>query len=78
MLSVGLHVCEFKMAPTKRRSFCKEFKLKVTNWHFETGNINQTSNNFQTDRKQVRNWLKDEEKIHSNSNVQKRHANMEK
>ena len=48
MLSVGLHVHEFKMAPTKRRSFSKEFKLKVTNWHFENGNINQTSNNFQT------------------------------
>ena len=30
MLCVGLHVREFKMAPTKRRSFCKEFKLKVT------------------------------------------------
>ena len=40
------------------------FKLKVTNWYFENGKkINQTPNNFQIDRKQVRNWLKDEEKI---------------
>ena len=27
--------------------------------------INQTVNNFQIDWKQVKNWLKDEEKIHS-------------
>ena len=45
---------EFKMPPTKRRSFCKEFKLKVTNWYFENGkNINQTTSNFQIDWKQV-------------------------
>ena len=67
MLCTGLHVLEFKMAPTKRRSFCKELKLKVTNnWYFENGeNINQAANNFQIDRKQVRNWLNDEEKIRS-------------
>ena len=46
MLCVVLHVREFKMAPTKRRSFCKEFELKFTNWYFENGkNINQTPNN---------------------------------
>ena len=57
---------EFKMPPTKRRSFCKEFKLKVTNWYFEKGkNINQTTSNFQIDWKQVWNWLKDEERIYS-------------
>ena len=66
MLCVGLHVCGFKMAQTKRRSFCKEFKLKVTNWYFENKkNINQTANNSQIDRKKLRNWLKDEEKIRS-------------
>ena len=66
MLQVGLHVRKFKMAPTKRRSFCKEFKLKVTNWYFENEkNTNQTANNFQIERKQVRNWLKDEENIRS-------------
>ena len=64
MLCVCLHVREFKMAPTKRRSLCKEFKVKITNWYFENAkSINQTANNFQIDRKQVRNWLKDEEKI---------------
>ena len=64
MLCFGLHVCEFKMSPTKGWSFCKEFKQKVTNWHFENEkNIKQTANNFQTDRKAVGNWLKDEEKF---------------
>ena len=43
------------MAPTKRRSFCKEFENGI--------NINQTASNFQNDRKQVRNCLKNEEKI---------------
>ena len=64
MLCVGFHVREFTMAPIKRKSFCKEFKLKVANWYF--GNekkINQTASNFKINQKQVRNWLKDEEKI---------------
>ena len=66
MLCVGLHVHELKMTPTKRRLFCKILKLKVTNWYFGNGrNSKQTANNFQIDRKQERNWLKDEEKIHS-------------
>ena len=66
MLYVGLHVREFKVAPSKRTSFCKEFKMKVTNWYFWNGkNINQTANKFQIDRKQVRNRLKDEEEIRS-------------
>ena len=60
MLCVGLNVCEMKMAPTRRRSFFKNFKLKVTNWYFENGkNINETANNFQIGQKQVRNRLKD-------------------
>ena len=55
-----------RMPPTRRRSFFKKFKLKVTNWYFENGkNINQTVNNFQIGPKQVRNWLKDEQKIRS-------------
>ena len=37
MLCVGLNVCEMKMAPSRRRSFFKKFKLKVTNWYFENG-----------------------------------------
>ena len=44
-------------------SVSKEFKLEVTNWYFENRKNNQTANNFQIDRKQVRNWLKHEEKI---------------
>ena len=72
MLCVGLHVRYFKMAPTKRRSFCKEFKLTVANWYFENGkNVNQTANNFQIDGKQVRNRLKDEEKIRSSKHSKK-------
>ena len=64
MLCVGFHVRKFRMASTERRTFCKEFKVKVTNCYFENmKNINQIVNNFQIDWKQVRNWLKDEEKI---------------
>ena len=64
MLCVGLNVREFKMTPTKRRSFCKIFTLKVTNWYFENRkNISQTTNNLQIDWKQVINWLKHYEKI---------------
>ena len=40
MICVGFDMREFKMAPTKRRSFCKEFKLKITNWYFENGKEN--------------------------------------
>ena len=70
MLFVGSHLRQFKMTPTKRRSFCKEFKLKITNPNFEPHfenrkTINQTANNFHIDRKQLRNWLKDEKKIRS-------------
>ena len=55
---------EFKMAPTKCRAFCKEFELKVINWYLENGkNFNETARNFQIDGKQVRNWLKDKEKV---------------
>ena len=63
---VPLNTQKLEMAPTKRRSFRKEFKLKVIHWYFENGkNINQTSNNFEVDRKQVRNWIKSEKKIRS-------------
>ena len=41
-------------------------------------NVNQTVNNFQIDWKQVKNWLKDEEKIHSLQLSKKRHADEEK
>ena len=51
MLCVGFHMLEFKMAPTKRRSFCKEFKLKVTNWYFENGKKKQPK-----EGKRVKRW----------------------
>ena len=35
MLCVSLYAPKFKITPTKTRSFCTEFKLKVTNWYFE-------------------------------------------
>lgn len=35
----------------------------MTNWYFENGkNIKKFVSNFQIEQKQVRNWLKDEEK----------------
>ena len=54
------------MAPTKvsRRTFRREFKSKVISWHFSNGkNINKTANEFEIDRKQIHNWIKDERKI---------------
>ena len=54
MLYVGLLEREFKMAPTKLRSFCKEFRLSVTNRYFENEkNINQTARNLQIHCKKV-------------------------
>ena len=54
------------MAPAKvsRRTFTRELKLEVIIWHFSNGkNINKTANKFEIDRKQIRNWIKDERKI---------------
>lgn len=57
---------KFKTVLTKRKTFCKEFKLKLINWYFKNGkNINHTVSNFLIDRNQVRKWLNDEEKIRS-------------
>ena len=54
MLYVGLLEREFKMAPTKRRSFCKEFRLSATTCYFENEkNTNQTARNFQIHWKKV-------------------------
>ena len=54
------------MAPTKarRRTFTREFELEVVSWHFNNSkNVNKTANKFEIDRRQVRNWIKDEGKI---------------
>ena len=47
-----------------RRVFPREFKLSVVQWfHSNNTNILQTSNHFTIDRKQVRTWIKAEEKM---------------
>lgn len=47
-----------------RKSYPREFKLAVVRWYYENGkNISRTSLHFEVDRKQVRNWLKNESVI---------------
>ena len=51
-------------AKTSRRSFTREFKLSVIQWfHSHNKNILQTASYFKIDRKQVRQWIRNEEKI---------------
>ena len=54
-----------KMAlKSSRRSFTRECKLKAIHYYYDKGkNVNQASNKFRVDRKQVRNWVKSEELI---------------
>ena len=54
-----------KMAPkSSRRSFSREFKLKAIHYYYDNRkNVNQTSNKFKVDTKQIRNWGEDEELI---------------
>ena len=48
----------------KVKSYAREFKLTVVRWFHENGkNAHQTSQHFNLDRRQVRNWVKAEEKI---------------
>ena len=48
------------MAPTtKRKSYPRETTLVVVQWYHE----NATSRNFNINRKQIRNWVKDEKVI---------------
>ena len=55
---------EVKRNKLKRKSYAREFKLTVVMWFHENGkNVHQTSQHFNLDRKQVRNWVKAEEKI---------------
>ena len=51
-------------AKASRRSFTREFKLSVIQWfHLHNKNILQTASYFKIDRKQVRQWIRNEEKI---------------
>lgn len=51
-------------AKATRRSFTREFKLSVIQWfHSNDKNILRTASYFKIDRKQVRQWIKNEEKI---------------
>ena len=57
-------IMEVKRNKLRRKSYAREFKLSVVTWFHENGkNIHQTSQYFNLDRKQVRNWVKTEEKI---------------
>jgi transposase-like protein len=51
-------------AKATRCSFTREFKLSVIQWfHSNDKNILRTASYFKIDRKQVRQWIKNEEKI---------------
>ena len=55
---------EVKRNKLRRKSYAREFKLTVVTWvHENAKNLHQTSQHFNLDRKQVRNWVKAEEKI---------------
>ena len=51
-------------AKISRRSFTREFKLSAIQWfHAHDKNILQTALHYKVDRKQIRQWVKNEEKI---------------
>ena len=57
-------ISEIKRNKLRRKSYAREFKLPVVTWFYGYGkNVLQTSQHFNLDRKQVRNWVKAEEKI---------------
>ena len=57
-------IMEVKRNKLRRKSYAKEFKLTAVTWFHEYGkNTHQTSQHFNLDRKQVRNWVKAEEQI---------------
>ena len=48
----------------QRRSFTREFKLNVVGHYYHHGkNTQNTAQHFNVDRKQVREWLKNEQKL---------------
>lgn len=63
MAEVAVHVADSSTKAT-RRSFNREFKLAVIEWFYANNkNVLQTASKFQIDRKQVRQWTRNEEKI---------------
>ena len=54
-----------KIAPTSSRiSFTRGIKLQPIHYYYDiVKNVNQASNKFKVDRKQIRNWVKSEELI---------------
>ena len=63
---------EVKRNKLRRKSYAREFKLTVVTWFHENGkNVHQTSQHFNLDRKQVRNWVKAEEKIRKQKLMQR-------
>ena len=57
-------IMEVKRNKLRRKSYAREFKLTVVTWFHENGkNVHQTLQHFNLDRKQVRKWVKAEEKI---------------
>ena len=56
----------------RRNSYRHEFKLKVINCFYDNReNIAHAAVRFKVDRKQVRNWVRDELKIRSKQKLQK-------
>ena len=63
MAKVAVHVAD-SSTKAARRSFNREFKLFVIEWFYANKkNVLQTASKFQIDRKQVRQWTRNEEKI---------------
>lgn len=59
--------------PRKRRSFSVELKLQAIQWHNENGqNVTKTAQQFDIDRKRVREWLSNEDMLRLNSVGQKK------
>ena len=57
-------IIEVKRNKLRRKSYAREFKLFVVTWFHENGkNVHQTLQHFNLGRKQVRKWVKAEEKI---------------
>ena len=60
--------CVIAQKMPKHRSYTVEFKLSVIKWHKEKGeSIRKTAREYQIDRKRIREWLKQEDELNSNS-----------
>lgn len=71
MAEAQVQACDVSVRAS-RRSFTREFKLSVVQWFHSHGkNILRTSSNFKVDRKQVRQWIKNEEQIRKQKGTSK-------